>query len=359
MKLLTASTDPEYTAPVAPSRLDAFLLKYLQDPRDLPFAHLLLKISTTILPLAVALFVPAVGRLLGGWAWWLVLGAFLYLSLARYKGSFGLMLHCTSHRMLFKKKYAFLNHYIPWVIGPLFGQTPETYVVHHLGMHHAENNMPEDESSTMRYQRDSVWGFLQYFGDFFLLGVVRLWGYFTARNKPTLARRALRGELTYVLLAVGLAFVNLPAALGVFVVPFVLSRLIMMLGNWAQHAFIAPESPDNCYTNSVTCINTNYNHKCWNDGYHISHHLRPALHWTEHPAHFRKNVQKYVDNEAIVFDGIHFLHIFFFLMGKRYDLLARHYVELAGPSRTEQEVVALLRARTRRIRQTELVPQLA
>jgi uncharacterized membrane protein len=46
-------------------------------------------------------------------------------------------------------------------------------------------------------------------------------------------------------------------------------------------------------------------------------------------------------------------------MGKRYDLLARHYVELAGPSRTEQEVMALLRARTRRIRQTELVPQLA
>ncbi|MEJ7663112.1 MAG: hypothetical protein WKG07_28015 [Hymenobacter sp.] len=35
-----------------------------------------------------------------------------------------------------------------------------------------------------------------------------------------------------------------------------------------------------------------------------------------------------MENEAIVFDGIHFLHIFFFLMGKRYDLLARHFVEL-------------------------------
>ncbi|NML66241.1 fatty acid desaturase [Hymenobacter sp. RP-2-7] len=355
MKLLTASTDPVYTEVTNPSRLDAFLLNYLQDKRDLPFAHLLLKLSLTVLPLAVALFVPA----LTGWAWWVALGLFLYLSLARYKGSFGLMLHCTSHRLLFKKKYAYLNHYIPWVIGPLFGQTPETYFVHHLGMHHPENNMPDDESSTIYYQRDSVWGFLRYFGDFFALGVVRLCGYFRKRNRPALAWRALRGEVVYVLLGVGLCFVNLPAAIGVFVVPFVLSRLIMMLGNWAQHAFVAPESPDNCYTNSVTCINTNYNHKCWNDGYHISHHLKPAMHWTEHPAHFRKNVQEYVDNNAIVFDGIHFLHIFFFLMGKRYDLLARHYVELDGPSRTESEVVALLRSRTRRIRQEEVVPAMA
>ena len=351
MKLLTASTDPVYTESTSLTRLDTWLLRYLQDKRDLPFAHLLLKLTGTVLPLAVALFVPA----LRGWAWWAVLAAFLYLSLARYKGSFGLMLHCTSHRMLFKKQYGWLNEYIPWVIGPLFGQTPETYFVHHLGMHHAENNLPEDESSTMRYQRDSVRGFLHYFGDFFLLGAVRLWGYFTRRNKPLLRRRILRGELVYLFGTLALCFVNLPAALGVFVVPFVISRLIMMLGNWAQHAFIAPESPDNCYTNSITCINTNYNHKCWNDGYHISHHLRPAMHWTEHPAHFRKNVPHYVANKAIVFDGIHFLHVFFYLMGKRYDLLARHFVELDGAQLSEGEVVALLRARTRRLPRTEPV----
>ena len=351
MKLLTASTtDPIYTEATSPSRLDTWLMGYLQDRRDLPFAHLILKITFLVLPLAVALFVPA----LTGWAWWAVLAAFWYLSLARYKGSFGLMLHCTSHRMLFKKKYGYLNHYIPWVIGPLFGQTPETYFVHHLGMHHPENNMPDDESSTMFYQRDSVWGFLHYFSDFFVLGAVRLYGYFTRRNKPLLRRRVLRGELLYLLAALALCWLNLPAALGVVIVPFVISRLIMMLGNWAQHAFISPASPDNCYTNSVTCINTNYNHKCWNDGYHISHHLRPALHWTEHPLNFRQNVQQYVDNEAIVFDGIHFLHIFFYLMGKRYDLLARHYVELAGPHRSESDVVALLRSRTRRIRQEEV-----
>ena len=132
-------------------------------------------------------------------------------------------------------------------------------------------------------------------------------------------------------------------------VPLALTRVVMMLGNWAQHAFIALESPGNCYTNSITCINTPYNHKCWNDGYHISHHLKPALHWTDHPQHFRQNLAQYASNEAIVFDGIHFLHVFCYLMGRRYDLLARHYVELATPARPEHEIVALLRTRTRRL----------
>ncbi len=356
MKLLAPSTDPVYNRLAVPSRLHLLLKPYLQDERDMPFAYLILKISTTMLPLAVLLYVPQ----LRGLAWWGATAAYLFLGNLRFKGPFGLMLHCTSHRVLFKKKYAWLNKYIPWVIGPLFGQTPETYFTHHMGMHHPENNMPDDESSTMFYQRDSVGGFLHYLSDFLVLGIARLVGYFNRNNKATLRGRLLRGELLYIGLTLALAFVNLPATIVVFIAPLVLSRIIMMLGNWAQHAFIDPATPDNCYTNSITCINTKYNHKCWNDGYHISHHLKPALHWTEHPQHFRQNLSEYASQNAIVFDGIHFLHVFFYLMGKRYDLLARHFVELNGAfQRSEAEVAALLRSRTRRFVPAQLVPQAA
>lgn len=354
MKLLATSTDPVYTRSATPSALATWLSRYLQDERDLPFAYLILKITATMLPLAVVLFVPA---LRGNAWWWAIFGVYFYLSNARFKGPFGLMLHCTSHRVLFKKKHGWLNNYIPWVLGPLFGQTPESYFTHHMGMHHPENNLPDDESSTMFYQRDSVLGFLRYLGDFLAVGVPRLVGYFSRRNKTTLRYRLLRGEVVYFVVTGILCLVNLPAALAVFVVPFVLSRIIMMLGNWAQHAFIDAEAPENCYRNSVTCINTPYNHKCWNDGYHISHHLKPALHWSDHPAHFRTNLAHYASNEAIVFDGIHFLHIFFYLMAKRYDLLARHFVLLDGSARTELEVTDLLRSRTRRIGREVLLPQ--
>ncbi|SHI62660.1 Fatty acid desaturase [Hymenobacter daecheongensis DSM 21074] len=355
MKFLTASTDPVYTAVENPSRADLFILKFLQDKRDLPFAYLTLQISATLLPLAAALFVPA----LTGWAWWAVLAVYLFLSNARFKGPFGLMLHCTSHRILFKQKYGFMNKYIPWVIGPLFGQTPESYFTHHMGMHHPENNLPDDESSTMFYQRDSWRSFLRYLGDFFLLGIPKLVLYFNRKQKTTLRSRLLRGELLYIGVTLALCFVNLPAALAVFVLPVILSRVVMMLGNWSQHAFINAHTPDNCYTNSVTCINTNYNHKCWNDGYHISHHLKPALHWTDHPNHFRQNLDQYAKNDAIVFDGIHFLHIFVYLMTRRYDLLAKNFVNLGERYHNDAEVIELLKARTLRIRRPVLVAQAA
>jgi len=355
MKSLAANTDPVYHAPTLPSRADRFFARYVQDVRDLPFVYLCLQITATLLPLAGLLFVPA----LTGWAWWAVLALYLFLSNARFKGPFGLMLHCTSHRVLFKKKYNLLNSYIPWVIGPLFGQTPESYFTHHLGMHHPENNLPDDESSTMFYQRDSLRGFLHYLGDFFLLGIPRLALYFTRRNKPKLRLRLLRGELVYIAATIVLAFVNLPATLAVLVLPVILSRIVMMLGNWAQHAFIDASAPDDCYRNSITCLNTPYNHKCWNDGYHISHHLKPALHWTDHPHHFRQNLDAYARHDAIVFDGIHFLHVFFYLMGKRYDLLARHFVNLGDRYADDAAIVALLRSRTRRIPRHAPVPQLA
>jgi hypothetical protein len=104
--------------------------------------------------------------------------AYTYFNNFVFKGPFGLMLHCTSHRPFFKKKYQFINYYLPWVIAPFFGHSPETYFAHHIGMHHAENNLKGDESSTTPFQRDSVKDFGIYFGKFLFRGVFDLLQYF-------------------------------------------------------------------------------------------------------------------------------------------------------------------------------------
>jgi hypothetical protein len=122
-----------------------------------------------------------------------------------------------------------------------------------------------------------------------------------------------------------------------------------MMGNWAQHSFIDATDPGNEYKSSITCINTKYNLKCWNDGYHISHHEKQSMHWTEHPVYFQKTLNKYVTNKAIVFDGIHFLHVFIWLMRKRYDLLAKNYVTLDDRYHSDEEVVSFLKSRTEKI----------
>jgi len=344
MKILAEITDPVSVSKPANS-LDRFFVSLLRDERDLPFVHLTIKITATLLPLAALLYIPGIPT----WIWWIAAIAYQFFNNVSFKGPYGLMMHCTSHRSWFKPEYGLLNYYLPWVIGPFFGQTPETYYTHHVGMHHPENNMPDDESSTMKFQRDSLKDFSVYVGTFLFAGIYHLCSYFVRKNRKRLLYRSVRGELLFIAMCVALCFVNWPATLVVFILPFFTFRIIAMTGNWAQHAFIAADAPDNCYKNSVTCINTKYNVKCWNDGYHISHHIDHTMHWTEHPAYFKRTLNEYIVNDAIVFDGIHFLHVFIYLMRDRYDLLAKHFVNIGNRFRTDEEVMAFLRSRTGKI----------
>ena len=64
-----------------------------------------------------------------------------------------LMLHNTMHRPFIKApKWLGVVH--PYVMSFFFG-IPTGYREHHMGMHHAEDNMQKDLSSTLGYQRDS------------------------------------------------------------------------------------------------------------------------------------------------------------------------------------------------------------
>ena len=167
MKSLSTLTDPIYIPKENFSWYDKFWLRIINDKRDLPFIYLLTTIHLTVVPVAILLFTP----LLQGWWWWLVAAPSFYVSQLYFKGRFGLMFHCICHRKFFKKPFQWLHGYITWIICPLFGHAPEGYFSHHLGMHHIENNMEDDTSSTMAYQRDSVRDFLVYFFKFLFVGV--------------------------------------------------------------------------------------------------------------------------------------------------------------------------------------------
>lgn len=344
MRPLSKITDPTFTQPLKYNAFERFWLKLIRDKRDLPFVFLTLKITFIMLPVALLLYFP-----LPGWLWWTTAALYFFLNNFTFKGPFGLMLHCTSHRKFFKSKYGFLNNYLPWVIGPFFGQTPETYASHHLGMHHVENNLEDDISSTMLYQRDSLRSFLSYFFNFLFLGLATTAKYFNMRRRNRLRNRVLTGEFVFFAVCAALCFISWQATVWVFLVPFFLSRVIMMVGNWAQHSFVDYDDPGNCYKNSITCINTSYNHKCWNDGYHINHHLKPAMHYTLYPKHFEQNLDEFKENKALVFEGIHFLHVWYFLMRKKYKKLASHLVNIDGMFESEEEAIKLMKSRTARM----------
>ncbi|HWR32270.1 MAG TPA: fatty acid desaturase [Chitinophagaceae bacterium] len=342
MKSLTTITDPVYIEPKKFSIYEKFWLKYLNDKRDLPFIHLLTAIHILVIPIAILLYTPA----LQGWYWWLAYIPYFYVSQMYFKGRFGLMLHCISHRKLFKKGYTWIYNYIIWFVCPFFGHTPQTYFVHHLGMHHVENNMLEDASNTLPYQRDSLRGFLAYVGRFLILGVTDTFLYLLSRKRKKLYLRLTAGELSFFLFAVGMCFVNFQATLFIFLIPLLFARIVMMLGNWTQHAFVNLTDLED---NTINCINTKYNKTCWNDGYHAIHHIRPAMHYTEIPGEFLKNKDKFAEQKILVFDGIHYLHIFIWLMTKRYDKLAKNLVNLNNMFSSEEEAIAIMKERTRKL----------
>ncbi|MGP8215684.1 MAG: fatty acid desaturase family protein [Bacteroidia bacterium] len=324
-----------------------WILKYMRDERDLPFITLCLKITFIVIPIGVYLYIP------GCFNWWISI-VFLLANTTIGLGPYILMLHNTSHRQLFKKEYEWLNYYIPYVLGPFYGESPETYFHHHVIMHHVENNIPPDVSSTMQYRRDSILGFLIYYFEFLFFGIVSLSVYFKRKNRSEFIKKILAGEISFIVFCILMSFINWRATLVVFIIPFVLTRFLMMAGNWAQHAFIDQNDPGNSFLNSITCINSSYNKRCFNDGYHIGHHLRPAMHWTDMPGDFIKNMGQYAEQNSVVFQGIDYFYIWVLLMTKSYGTLAGKFVDLNNRFADRDEIIAFLKSRTQKFPKTVL-----
>lgn len=334
-------TDPRFEPRGRRSWLDRVGLGLIRDERDLPFFYLHLQMTLFLVPAAVFMFTP------GAITWYTVLGYYALLYGA-FVDRFILMLHNVSHRPFFKKPFRLGIYWVTWVLGPLCGESPEAYYVHHLGMHHPENNLPDDLSSTMRFKRDRIDHFMRYFLRFFLLGWYEVARYHFVRERFRLFKRLVIGEGSYwVAVGVGLYFAFWPVMI-VFVIPITVARFLMMAGNWAQHAFIDPEQPENPYRNSIVCINSRYNRRCYNDGYHVGHHVKASRHWTDMPADFEDCRDEYISNRSVVFHSIDYFMVWFYLMLGRYDWLANKAVHL-GETPERDEYIAFLKSRVQAI----------
>jgi len=167
-------------------------------------------------------------------------------------------------------------------------------------MHHVTGNGPDDLSSTLAYERDNFPHWLHYFFRFFFLAFFELGVFFVKRKQYAFALRAWIGEASWVIATIYFFKYNWVAATCLMILPFLVARFGMMSGNWAQHAFIDPADPMDDYKSAITCINTIYNRRCFNDGYHISHHLNPRRHWMDHPQHLLTNERTFFTQKAIV-----------------------------------------------------------
>lgn len=121
-----------------------------------------------------------------------------------------------------------------------------------------------------------------------------------------------------------------------------------MLGNWSQHIFVDPANPRCNYHMTYNVINSAANQLSFNDGYHIEHHLQSRKHWSELPESFMSKLDRYAQEDAIIFDGLDPILVGVLTFAQRYDLLGAHFVQHAS-SRSPSEIEAFLRARLRPI----------
>jgi len=257
---------------------------------------------------------------------------------------FILMLHYQAHRPIFTQKFAALNSWVVWILAPFYGIPTGVYKLHHVVMHHVENNHELDISSTETYQRDSLLSFLYYYMRFSLMIYIELPLYCIKTKRWHWLKRIMIGVISWAttifLLATKVSFC---ATFWVFMMPTVIVFLAMSFGNWSQHIFVDPTRPDINYALTYNCIDTFVNRRTFNDGYHVIHHYNALLHWSELPEHFHSEAvrTKHHDEGALTFRGLHFFDVGIYVMTGQLKKLAEHYVHLGSketaPTLTEVE----------------------
>lgn len=136
----------------------------LCDPRDWPMVVLTSNIFCSTVVAACLLYSLPLGCAAAHWCGL----AYVVLTTALFDGRFILCLHYSSHLKLWSAaklgdlRAGLLNEVLPSLLGPLFGIPPGMYFLHHVAMHHVEDNaFPGDLSSTQPYQRDSILDFVK------------------------------------------------------------------------------------------------------------------------------------------------------------------------------------------------------
>ena len=323
--------------------IDRLGQEVLRDPRDTPALRIMVSLTLTAVPIFVIQLVLGKPRLL------LVIA--FYLSLYGLKAQRSVRMfsakHLEAHRPqgYFSDKYVkVFGRYVEFFLGYLYGDLPELGRTVHVRLHHKENGGFDDNASSLRYDRTSPLDFLWYLSDnvWTTLGFAP-YAYFKAKGDEKNRKRMLWGMTRYYIYFGAVFAYDWRIGILFVLVPLLTMNAIMAITSWVQHAFCDPEDPEDYFVNTVTILdNVNF----MNEGYHLCHHHRSGLHWTEMPAHLERIREKMRESGSFVFRDLDFLELFFELtLLRRMDVLAEKLVPWA-PMNHEQRL-ALLANRTK------------
>lgn len=255
----------------------------------------------------------------------------------KYYSNYCVLIHREVHTPGGIFKYKFLNRFFEYFLAFFYGHVPEYYNIGHIKNHHKETNNNDDVISVAEFDRTK---FSDYFCYLYKFGMawlgISLVTKFYEQKKLKFVIQLVVGMISYYSIMIILFYLNWRFALGYYVVPLLFNILFLSAINWVWHGFFDKDDPNNIYIISTTILDGGEN--IYNEDYHVAHHVKHTMHWIDMKEHYEKNKEQFKLNKATMFKETHEIELFFLMIFKQYDMLAKKFVDLSGELSHEDKV---------------------